>query len=297
MERVLQASPDALRYATATIAGRPPLRLSDPTDIEEGARAIVAGVGVFHGFGNFYVLTTNPAWPSMRRINLTKGRPEHQVGSLTTTRRHLESCFDWPQLPEGVTKAGMLALMDELYNMGPFGFRGPAAAHIPSHLSSMDGAVRTTQVIAPPYTCPSVRLLDAAMDRLGVDYLYCTSANRSRHLTGREEPAHWTAEGIAQDFAHDPAFLLMAHEDEAAARRAYPLFAPMSTTVLSFHKLASDGTGRPCLVVERHGSLPVGYVAVALARHGFGMVLGPGAMQRLSQRVYEEPAREEPRAA
>jgi hypothetical protein len=88
----------------------------------------------------------------------------------------------------------------------------------------------------------------------------------------------------------------MAHEDEAAARSAYPRCAPMSTTVLSFHKLASDGTGRPCLVVERHGSLPVGYLAVVLARYGFGMVLGPGAGQRLTQRVYDEPV-EEPRAA
>src|SRR5215468_7350163 len=164
-----------------------------PADADRAATAIARGAIVGHAFGNFYVITTRPDADVVRSVNLMKGRPADQVGSLTTTRCRMGRLFDWSLLPEGLPRGIVTELIDRLYSLGPFGFRGPAAAHIPDHLAAYDGDIRTTQVIAPGYMCPSNRMLQRAMERLGVEYLYITSANRSRHVTGAEdEPAHYT---------------------------------------------------------------------------------------------------------
>jgi hypothetical protein len=180
--------------------------------------------------------------------------------------------------------------MQSLFQLGPFGFRGPAASHIPAHLTQLDDGIPTTQVIAPGSACPSNHFLAASLDAVDDDLLSITSANRSRHLTGAaDEPAHWRAGPLAAEFGAEPGFALLEHADEEAARRAYPLFAPMSVTILAFHKLGEqDRRGRPCLTVERHGSLGVGHLRPILAEHGFGLVLGPHARQRLLQRRYDE---------
>ena len=113
---------------------------------------------------------------------------------------------------------------------------------VPDHLAQVDGGVRTTQVIAPGYACPSNRFLSRALDLVDGDLLYVNSANRSRHLTGApDEPAHWRADGLRAEFGGDRDFVVLAHPDEAAARRRYPLHSPMSTTILAFHKVAHDG--------------------------------------------------------
>jgi hypothetical protein len=62
------------------------------------------GAVVGHAFGNVYVITTRPDADVVRGVNLMKGRPANQVGSLTTTRELVPALF---------------------------GFRGPAGAHIP----------------------------------------------------------------------------------------------------------------------------------------------------------------------
>ncbi|MBM0239759.1 hypothetical protein JNW88_26315 [Micromonospora sp. ATA32] len=64
--------------------------------------------------------------------------------------------------------------------------RGPAVARLPDHLTQLDQGVRTTQVIAPGVGCPSNAFFARAVAAIGVDHLYITSANRSRHLTGAE---------------------------------------------------------------------------------------------------------------
>jgi hypothetical protein len=135
--------------------------------------------------------------------------------------------------------------------------------------------VRTTQVIAPGYACVSNRFLSRALDLVREDLLYVTSANRSRHLTGApDEPAHWRADGLRTEFGSDPDFVVLAHPDEDAARRRYPLHAPMSTTILAFHKVAN--TGREVrLVVERHGSLPIEQLRPVVERLGFGLDIAP----------------------
>jgi hypothetical protein len=62
----------------------------------------------------------------------------------------------------------------------------------------------------------------------------------------------------------------------------------MSTTILAFHKLGTpDADGRPRLIVERHGSLPVAALRAFVADFGFGLELGPKAQQRLALRRYD----------
>ena len=269
-----------------------PLHLSNPADAEYAAQALASGAVVGHAFGNFYVISTSPEAAVVRGVNLMKGRPADQVGSLTTTRRLVPRLFDWSRLPDGLARETVMAIMDRLFGLGPFGFRGPAGAHIPAHLAAFDGDARTTQVIAPGYACPSNAWLGHSMDLLGVEFLYITSANRSRHQTGADdEPAHFTADGLVAEFGHEPNFVVLEHADEHAARASYPLHAPMSTTILAFHKLGSpDEDGRPRLIVERHGSLPVNTVRSVVAEFGFGLELGPKAVNRLALRTYDELA-------
>jgi tRNA A37 threonylcarbamoyladenosine synthetase subunit TsaC/SUA5/YrdC len=269
--------------------------VDDTRAAAETALDLAFGAVVAHAFANFYVITTRPEEPIVRRVNIIKGRPPDQVGSVLTTRSHIGTLFDWAQLPEGLTPATVRELIDELYELGPFGFRGPAASHMPGHLTFPDAGVRTTQIIAPGYRCPSNRFLDQAMSRLPEPYLYVTSANRSRHQTGADdEPAHFEADGLEAEFGHEPSFRMLRHRDESAARAAYPNHAPMSTTILAFHKLVhGGGDGLKRLVVERHGSLHVGDLRPILARFGFGLVLGPKAVKRLALRDYSTRKPEE----
>jgi hypothetical protein len=268
------------------------LELTDPIATELTARAIARGAVVGHAFGNFYVITTRPDAAVVRGVNLMKGRPADQVGSLTTTRALIPALFDWTRLPPGLARATVQDLIDRFFEMGPFGFRGPAGGHLPDHLAAYDGAIRTTQVIAPGYACPSNSLLAQALNLLRVDYLYITSANRSRHQTGAEdEPAHYTAAGLLGEFGHEPNFVVLHHGDEGRARAAYPQYAPMSTTIIGFHKLGHPAAdGRPSLILERHGSLPVEIVRSIVAEYGFGLELGPKATHRLALREYADLA-------
>jgi hypothetical protein len=264
--------------------------LSDRRAVQAAADALAGGGIVAQAFANFYVITTRPDPGTVRRVNLMKGRPPDQVGSITTTPARLPLVYDWSRLPAGLTRKDVCGLMDAVFTLGPFGFRGPAAAHIPHHLTQVDDGVATAQVIAPGYACSSNRFLARSLEAIDDDILYITSANRSRHLTGAEdEPAHYRADGLRAEFGHEPGFVLLEHDDEEAAWRTYPLYAPMSTTILAFHKVAGrDEHGRLNLVVERHGSLPVDQLREVVGRLGFGLVLGANAAHRLLQREYAD---------
>src|SRR5690348_1937034 len=117
------------------------LFLSHPADLESAAHAIAEGAIVGHAFGNFYVITTRPDAEVVRGVNLMKGRPANQVGSVTTTRALVPRLFDWSQLPPELPRATVNALIDRLFDFGPFGFRGPAGDHIPDHLAAYDGDI------------------------------------------------------------------------------------------------------------------------------------------------------------
>ncbi len=278
---------------TALPAWSPRAVISDPADAARAADQLAAGRVIAHGFANLYAFTTRCDAATVRRVNLLKGRPADQVGSITGPPAGLADIFDLTALPAGLSRRRVLDLLDAFFTLGPFGFRGPAAPGVPDHLTAPDSDVRTAQVIAPGYACPSNDFLSRALRRTGDDLLYVTSANRSRHLTGAEDsPAHWRAAGLYTDFGDEPGLVVVEHDDEAAARARYPRHAPMSTTVLGLHRvvwIAADP--RPHLIVERHGSLPVEVVRRVLADLGYGLVLGPGAQRRLAGRDYSQPAR------
>jgi hypothetical protein len=69
-----------------------------------------------------------------------------------------------------------------------------------------------------------------------------------------------------------------------AVRASYTHHLPMSTSILAFHKLAQDEAGEPALILERHGSLGVDLVEALARRHGFSLVLGEKAHERLPLR-------------
>src|SRR5215471_12530082 len=97
------------------------LNLSNSLHRAFAARAVALGCPLFYAFANFYVLAAHPHQASLERINRAKGRPPLQVGSITTTREHMHDLFDWHQLPKGLHKEQVLALIDAFYWMGPFG--------------------------------------------------------------------------------------------------------------------------------------------------------------------------------
>ena len=260
------------------------LDLADPADRELATHATALGAAVFYSFGNFCAIAAHPDRRSVVRVNLVKGRPENQVGSVTTTRDRFDALFDWSLLPDALSRERVLALMDDFYELGPMGFRGPAEAGLPDHMTSLDGDVRTTQQIGPGYRCPSNELLADILARAGLDYLFITSANVSSGVTGRVEAAHYDLRGMQEDFGESDGIVLIGHRDEAAARASYPRHLPMSTSILAFHKLSQDEPGRAALILERHGSLAVDDVRELVAHHGFGLVLAEGARERLPMR-------------
>jgi tRNA A37 threonylcarbamoyladenosine synthetase subunit TsaC/SUA5/YrdC len=262
--------------------------LTNPDDVERAVAAIAAGSPVAYGFANFYALASRCDEPVVRAMNVMKGRPADQVGSVTTSASRGATLFDWSALPDGLSRTLVLDAMDVLFGLGPCGFRGPAAPHIPAHLTQVQHGVPTVQLIGPGYSCPSRHFVARALHAVERDFLYITSANRSHHRTGAsDEPAHYRADALAREFAEEHGMVVLAHPDEAAARRAYPLHATTSVTVVSWSTTGGqDSDGRPVLVVERHGSLGFSDVAAALAPLGLGVRLGTRARGRLQARHY-----------
>ncbi|MFG3038119.1 hypothetical protein ACGFYZ_14535 [Streptomyces sp. NPDC048330] len=266
------------------------LLLGEAEDVRRAAEALEEGAAVAHGFGNLYALTARPDRATVARVNRMKGRPADQVGSVTTVRERVGSLFDWTRLPSELPRRQIEDLVDELLHLGPFGLRGPAAAHVPSHLTAVRQGVDTVQLIVPGHHCPSNAFLAEAMELTGTGFLAVTSANRSHHLTGADhEPAHWRAEGVLADFGHEPDVRVLAHDDEAAALRRHPYHATTSTTVLSFHHSPGHGrSGMPALTLERHGSLSADHTRSVAANHGFTLAVAPRAARRLPARTYTD---------
>jgi len=250
----------------------------------EAARATALGAALFYSFGHFCAIAARPELESVQRVNLLKGRPINQVGSITTTRRHLESLFDWDQLPDGLTPEQILGLIDALLEIGPIGLRGPASPLVPSHLTSLDAGCRTTQLISPGLHCRSNELLDAILDQVPYDFLFITSANISSGRTGQVEPAHVELQGMQRDFGGCDGVVMIGHRDEAAVRRSYPEHLPMSTSIVAFHALAPGEGSNPCLVLERHGSLAAERIREVAACFSLDLRLGAGANVRLPMR-------------
>ena len=67
--------------------------------MEFAAHAIANGGVVTHGFANFYCIVSRPDKNTVVGINRMKGRPDNQVGSVTSTPIRIPELFDWSQLP------------------------------------------------------------------------------------------------------------------------------------------------------------------------------------------------------
>ena len=286
--RGLTLTPEAeetIRRVEQTDWTQTTLDLDDPADRSLAAHATALGAALFYGFANFVALAGRPEWDSVLRINRFKGRADGQVGSVTTTRPHFEELFAWDRLPAGLDRDRVLALIDDCYELGPMGFRGPAVDEVPDHLTSVQDGVRTVQLIAPGYACPSNELIDEVLARTRHRWLFITSANRSSRTTGKTEPAHYELRTIRRDFGGEEGVVLIGHRDEEAVRAQYPRYRPMSTSIVAFHRLTQDADGGPALVLERHGSLELEDARELVERHGLALVAGSGAAERLPERV------------
>ena len=118
------------RWVTSSLLDRAvarnrPLLLDDADDVADAAAVLAAGGVIGQGFGNFYVLTTRPDAATVRRINLLKGRPADQVGSVVTTPLRIPLLFDWGALPEGLSGRAVRSVMDALFELGPVRFPRP----------------------------------------------------------------------------------------------------------------------------------------------------------------------------
>ncbi len=263
------------------------LSLSNQKDLETAALAVSLGAVIVYGFGNLNAIASHPHLEAVKYVNQTKGRPENQPGSITTTKSHIESVFDWAQLPKTLKKEQVLKLIDLLYNIGPFGFRGPAAAHIPDHLTTPNQSGRSTQLITPGYFCPSNQLLEKIFEQSGINFLFATSPNISRHLTGtNEEAAHYKMSGVQKDFGKKSGYFMIAHDNENLAHQNYPHHDPMSTSIIAFDQEYRTPDGKPAILLDRHGSLHLDYIIPIVKACDLDIILSEKAKQRLSVRKY-----------
>jgi hypothetical protein len=228
------------------------LLISNPGDVEYAAQAIARGAIVGHAVSHAYALTTRPDADVVRDVNSMMGRPADRVGSLTTTRALIPRLFDWSRLPAGLQPGLVLALIERLHGLGPFSFRAPVAAHVPDHLVTWCGGIRTALVIVPGLYCPTNPTIVRAIELLGIEYLHITSTHRSAM----------------------PDWITLRLTDADLDRVEYPWRQPASTTLVAFHQLgAPDAEGRPALIVEREGTLPMSKLRAILDDYGLGLRL------------------------
>jgi tRNA A37 threonylcarbamoyladenosine synthetase subunit TsaC/SUA5/YrdC len=263
------------------------LSLSVPSDRRAAARATAGGAALFYGFGNFCALAALPDRTSVLRINRLKGRPLAQAGSVTSDPQRMALAFDWSRVPRHFEPELLISMMADFQSLGPIGFRGPAAAGVPEHLTVTDGGLRTVQHISPGVRCRSNALVREVLDITGDHFLFVTSANSSSHRTGHAEPAHYEMAAIGAEFGHRRDIVMIGHDDETANRLSYPRHLPCSTSIVAFHRDVREG-GRPALVLERHGSLGIEDAREVAHRHGYGLVVAPSAHVRLPVRGSRE---------
>ena len=134
---------------------------------------------LFYGFGNFCALAALPDRTSVLRINRLKGRPRAQAGSVTSDPPRMALAFDWSRLPRHFEPELLISMMADFQALGPIGFRGPAAASVPDHLTVTEDGIRTVQHISPGVRCRSNALVREVLDLTGDDLLFITSANGS----------------------------------------------------------------------------------------------------------------------
>lgn len=258
--------PTALAPAPATTAKTPRrLVLTNPADVQHAADVLADGGVVGHGFANVCAITTRPDAATVDRVDRLTGGASDQVGCVTVPPERIPDLFDWTQLPPGLTRRSVLRVVDAFYGSGPFGFRGPAAEHIPAHLTELEADVVTTEVVAPGYDCPSNDFLAQALAAIPDGVLHLASVSAY--------PGH-------------PSLTFLEPADDDAVRSRYLGYAAMPATILGFHRpVTVRGDRRPQLLLERHGSLDVDRVRHTLDELGFGLVVSPRAERLLRDRA------------
>lgn len=269
--------------------------------------ALASGAPGIIRFGNFFAMLSDAHEESVRSVNKKKGRTIDQTSSVVTTREHIDSLFDWDKLPEGLTKVDVNSMMDAFYDKsdanphaefaGPFGFRGPAAAHIPDHLTSIDEetGIRTVQLIAADYDDLSNKVISIglkAKKEIGGDdqpnYFAITSVNESSKSTGKDEPAHWLMRGVKQTFPNG--FFLLGdrnQEREYETGSLYPKHEQNSTTIIDFSR-TQDVDGRSAVYLARHGSLSDQDTTQVVNNVGLGLIIDASARPNLKLREYDD---------
>jgi hypothetical protein len=187
--------------------------------------------------------------------------------------------FDWARIPRHFEPELLISMMADFQALGPIGFRGPAAATVPDHLTVADGMMRTVQHISPGVRCRSNALVREVLDISGEDLLFITSANSSGHNSA----AHFEMAAIRDEFGHRRDLVMIGHDDETANRLSYTRHLPCSTTIVAFHRDVRED-GRPALVLERHGSLGIEDAREVAARHGYALQVAPSARVRVPVR-------------
>lgn len=204
------------------------LDIADLAQRREAAEAAAEGAVLFHAFGNVHA----PA----ARLDCALDR----MNGVTTTPERGKHVFDWDavRLPWGA----LVAVMSDLQTLGPIGFRGPAAASIPAHLTRSG----TVQLLSPGDACPSNALVADVLDLCGEELL-ATDVELRR--PDRDD------------------VVLIGHRNERAVRRRYPHHLPCAPSIVAF-----DGGE---LVLERHGSLDSATIERIADRHGLVLRIAP----------------------
>src|SRR4051794_39010070 len=111
--------PDWERYFASTVAAPdgmsvvPGTRavIFDPAQVVAAADALATeGTVVAHAFANFYAITARGDAETVRRVNVMKGRPPGQVGSIPAPPASLPEVWDLDRLPEPLSRRTALAL-------------------------------------------------------------------------------------------------------------------------------------------------------------------------------------------
>ena len=170
---------------------------------------------LFYAFGNFCALAARPDLGSLRAMNALKGRPQDQVGSVTTTPERGGRVFDWDRC---ICRGARCRDDGGPARARPDRLPRAGGGHVPDASDGPDGC-RTVQLISPGDACPSNALVADMLDLIGEDILYITSANASSHVSKQAEAAHYEMREIQREFGHAPGVRLIGHRNERAIRR------------------------------------------------------------------------------
>ena len=109
------------------------LCLANDADIELAAEALVEGLPVASGFANFYVIYTRADASTVAQMNIWKGRPPDQTGSIGTTTLRIPTLFDFSKLPPPARAAASPELEPAGASPAVVGTAAPRGVHASAH--------------------------------------------------------------------------------------------------------------------------------------------------------------------